>query len=360
MQKLGAFPDTRLRDLESNIRSVSTHARPEVGPASIDVPTGNEFYRLPGAMHPVHGENVRDLITRFGIRHSEHSPLEVGITYAVPLGEIKLPADVYGYYNPKSSVGRVDVHCRVIVDKVARYDTARPEGIHGGYEGFAWLLITPNSFVVMPPANIPLVQLRLFNGDTRIKQQQKLVQEWRKTPLAWSTSGEPYALSDFKMSDSDGTVLFTADLEGDDGVVGYRAKVTRGILHLGETYSHDVSDFFEPVRARNGEVLLAPGVFYLLRTNEVLCVPSHLAAELIAMDVRLFEGRSHYAGFIDPGFKDRVTLEVRCAGMLLRRKQPVARMQFERLTEPVQVDYRERPGHYNKGNTLLSKHFKRS
>ncbi len=358
--KIGALPDSELRKLRGAVDSVSTHVQPEVGPASIDVPCGDEFYRLPGVVLPVHGELVSDLIHRVGVSHSLSSPLEVGHTYAVPLGGVRLPHGIYGYYNPKSSLGRVDVHCRVIADKVSRYDTCRPERLSGGYDGRTWLLVTPNSFTIMPPANLPLVQLRLFNGDTRFKKDSDLRQEWRKNPLAYHGKdlSRAYALDDFKMSDSDGTILFTADLEGDDGVIGYRARPTREVLDLRRVYAYDGEDFFDPVRAKNGEVLLAPEVFYLLRTDQAVMVPAHLAAELIAMDERIFEGRSHYAGFVDPGFFDRITLEIRCRGMLLREGQPIARIQFERLISKAMVHYGKRDSHYHKGNTLLSKHFK--
>lgn len=359
IEGMGALPDKELRRLETAVRSVSTHARPEVGPASIDVPCGDEFYRLPGVILPSPGELVHELVGRLGVKHSLSSPLEVGHTYAVPLGEIRLPDNIYGYYNPKSSLGRVDVHCRVIVDKMSRYDTARPEGSDGGYEGFTWLLVTPNSFAIVPPCNLPLVQLRLFNGDTRFKQVE-LEKEWSKEPLAYHGDDLkiPFSLDDFAMSDNDGTVLFTADLKGDDGLIGYRAKVTREILDLRQNYAHDPDDFFEPVCSKNGEVLLAPNIFYLLRTAEAVNVPSNLAAEVIAMDERIFEGRSHYAGFLDPGFNDRITMEVRCYGILLRSRQAIARAQFEHLTSVAAADYKKRPGHYNKGNTFLSKHFK--
>ncbi|MBX4216038.1 2'-deoxycytidine 5'-triphosphate deaminase, partial [Candidatus Parcubacteria bacterium] len=171
----------------------------------------------------------------------------------------------------------------------------------------------------------------------------------------------PFSMDEFAMSDNDGTVLFTADLQGDEnGVVGYRAKVTREILDLNRVYAHDSDDFFDPVRSKSGEVLLAPNVFYLLRTAEVVNVPRHLAAEIIAMDERIFEGRSHYAGFADPAFRDQITMEVRCHGMLLRKGQAIARVQYERLSVPPAADYRTRPGHYNKGNTFLSKHFKKA
>ncbi|OGZ04433.1 MAG: hypothetical protein A2648_01685 [Candidatus Lloydbacteria bacterium RIFCSPHIGHO2_01_FULL_41_20] len=353
----GALPDHELRKRNIQVRSASLHKECGIGPASIDIPCGDEFYRLPGVMQPVKGELIGDLVHRWGRLHSNSAPLEVGITYAVPLGSVSLPDNLYGYYNPKSSSGRTDVQCRVIADSVARYDTVRPEGKYGGYHGATWLLITPNSFPIVPPDNTSLVQLRVFNRDTRF-DQKTLAREWKKSPLAYHGDNlkKPFRLEEFEMSDNDGTVLFTADLEGEDGLVGYCAKKTTEVLDLRLERQFKIEDFFTPVSSKNEELLFAPGQFYLLQTEQAVFVPSYLAAELVAMDERIFEGRSHYAGFIDPGFWARITLEIRCAGMLLRKGQPIARVRFERLTSNALVPYNAGVHHYKK-NTFASKHF---
>jgi dCTP deaminase len=353
----GALPDHELRNAGIKIKPASSHKVYEISPASIDIPCGEEFYRLPGVMLPGHDETVADIIHKWGRKHSNSSPLEVGVTYAVPLGEVELPEHLYAYFNPKSSSGRVDAHCRVVVDKVSRYDTARPEGKHGGYRGMMWLLITSNSFPIMPPDNTALVQMRVFSGDTRFKQQEQLQKEWRRIPLAYRGDlSEPLALADFTMSDNDGTLLFTANFSSDDGIVGYSARKTTDILDLRLENQFEIERFFVPERAKGGEFLFAPGQFYLWKTCEAVNVPSHLAAELVAMDERIFEGRTHFAGYIDPGFKERVTLEIRCEGMLLRQGQPVGRIQFERLTSAASVSYSSGNHHYRR-NTFTSKHF---
>mgnify|MGYP003394608164 CR=1 FL=1 len=66
---------------------------------------------------------------------------------------------------------------------------------------------------------------------------------------------------------------------------------------------HDSSLFFTPIpRPRDGKLKLRKGDFYIFYTKQCPRVPPMFTAELAPVDVRAGEYRSHYAGFIDPGW----------------------------------------------------------
>ena len=49
-------------------------------------------------------------------------------------------------------------------------------------------------------------------------------------------------------------------------------------------------------------IVLTPQRFYLLMSDEAVCIPPVLASEMTAYDPTSGELRTHYAGFFDPGF----------------------------------------------------------
>ena len=56
------------------------------------------------------------------------------------------------------------------------------------------------------------------------------------------------------------------------------------------------------MRATGGACILEPGVFSIFASRERVCIPPHLAAEMIPIDVEIGELRNNYAGFFDNGF----------------------------------------------------------
>jgi dCTP deaminase len=89
---------------------------------------------------------------------------------------------------------------------------------------------------------------------------------------------------------------------------------------------------------------------------------------MVPMDERSGEFRSHYAGFIDPGWgwgkgegKGRqLTLELRpFEDLVVRDNQPICKVRFERMIEVPDKIYDEVNSHYiNQTGPTLSKHFR--
>ena len=365
MKKLGALPDRMLHQmLEAGF--IKGSSPNHVGPASLDLCVSNEMYRVNGMFQPRIGENIRSLIDRLDTRrHKLGMPFERDVVYLVRLNEtLKLLSGVYGYCNPKSSTGRHDVHIRVLADGVPRYDAVTP----AGFEGELWAVIIARSYPVIISSGEPLSQLRLFNADTRLSEEEIEI-AFTQHRLLHTLSGENISYDDVKIRDNDGSIILTLDLKRD--IVGYKCSGEQRILDFSRgKNTHDSENFFEPIKVSGDCVRLRRGEFYILSTVEAVRVPPELACEVVPMDERSGEFRSHYAGFIDPGWgygkdgdgKGRpLTLEVRpFEDLVMFDKHPIAKIKFERMSEVPDKHYDSKAvsNYCQQDGPKLAKHFK--
>ena len=81
--------------------------------------------------------------------------------------EVRLPSDVHGRANPKSTTGRLDIFARVLTDSNPRFDDVAP-----GYKGQLFLEVMPRSFTIKVGAGLSLVQLRLMAGECVLPDAQ--------------------------------------------------------------------------------------------------------------------------------------------------------------------------------------------
>ncbi|MFN3653299.1 MAG: dCTP deaminase [Armatimonadota bacterium] len=107
----------------------------------------------------------------------------------------------------------------------------------------------------------------------------------------------------------------------------------------------DAADYTEVVEVPDGEAFfLHPGEFVLGHTKERVAVPDHLLGKV---DGRSSIGRLAIlihatAGFIDPGFKGTITLELSNVGKMpvaLHPNMRVCQMSFEQLSSPAERPY---------------------
>jgi dCTP deaminase len=257
--------------------------------------------------------------------------LETGCVYLVPLLEsLALPSDIFGLANPKSSTGRIDVFVRVICDGATSFDR-----VTSGYHGPLWAEICPRTFSVLARPGDRLTQLRLKKG----------------TPSGRAPIDLNLDLSHDSLGD----------------IIGYRARRHAPLLDLAKVGGHAPRDWFEPLYARDGRLVLDPGEFYILASQPGLAIPKHMAAEMVPTAEDLGEFRAHYAGFFDPGFGlsddqsvgTRGVLEVRGRDVpfVLEHGQPVARLVYEPLAAPPTHLYGDNGSHYQGQSLKLSKLF---
>ncbi len=355
----GVFPSQLLRTAIRNgvIRARPAIATEQVQPASLDLRLGRSAWRVRSSFLPGPEKTVRQKAA--GLRmHSidlgNGAVLEKGCVYIVRLLEtLQLPDDVRAFANPKSSAGRLDVFVRIVHDRGRRFDQ-----IPHGYKGPLYAEIAPRTFSIKVRTGSRLTQLRLLRGDTAVtKGELQSLTLHRTSPLL----EYPVNLNDAIMH---GGVSLGIDLEGQSRkpVVGWRARRHAHVVDI-DRRNYRVSDFWEPVTAVRGRLVLDPDDFYILSTLEDIIVPPEYAAELSAFDPLVGEFRTHYAGFFDPGFGwspgggsagSKAVLEVRSRDVpfMLEHGQLIGLLRYERMAATPDITYGPSIGSHYQGQKL--------
>lgn len=303
----------------------------QIQPASLDLRLGRRAWRVRASFLPGRrtvAERLQDVIMHPIDLNETGVVLEKGCVYIAELQErLRLPPGVQARANPKSSTGRVDVFVRLLTDRGLAFDD-----VAEGYDGPLYLEIAPQTFSVLVRPGTRLNQLRLKAGDPP------------------------------KLEVRDVGV----DLTGE--IAGFRGRRHAGVVDLDHVDGHDPRDFWEPLTARRGELLLDPGEFYILVSKQPTEIPVDQAAEMLPIDPSVGEFRVHYAGFFDPGFGvdeahgkgAKSVLEVRSheTPFLIEDGQTVARLVYEPMTERPARLYGEGGSHYQRQGLKLSKHFR--
>ena len=331
----GIWPDRALRDAARGgvVSGASALEAGQIQPASLDLRLGRKVWRLRASFLPGPGRRVADRLDGDVVMHALDldggAVLETGCVYLAELEEgLSLPAGVSAAANPKSSTGRLDVFTRVICDGCVAFDQI-PEG----YDGPLYVEIAPRTFSVLARPGDRLVQVRLRAG--------------AHAPLR--------------------SVTLSVDLEAVDAPVGWRAKRHAPLVDLSGVGAHAAPRFWEPIFAPDGRIVLDPGEFYILASQESVSVPLGEAAEMAPIAPEIGEFRAHYAGFFDPGFGvdsaggagSRAVLEVRGRDVpfILDHGQAVARLVYEPMAGPVETPYGAAGSNYQAQGLKLSKHF---
>lgn len=150
---------------------------PNLDQSSIDLSLSNEAFKMTnGSVKPPGESGYTWFIERenLGKRLESSSDgtfkLDAKETYVFKLKEKLRPnlaeGEFHGQATAKSTVGRVDVLARLIVDGMDSYEGFTPEGLRNG-SGEMYLEITPITFNVKVKPGNRLTQLRLFYGDPR-------------------------------------------------------------------------------------------------------------------------------------------------------------------------------------------------
>ena len=144
--------------------------------------------------------------------------LEPGIIYIIPLMEsLKLPSDVFGIANPKSSTGRLDIFTRLITESGDEF-----ERVKRGYNGKLYIEVLSQTFPIIIQAGMKLNQLRFGRGNIRPTGDITLRQ---------LDQDDPFIDPDEQAGQSsiDRGLRITVDLQGNGSdIVAYKAnKVLR-------------------------------------------------------------------------------------------------------------------------------------
>lgn len=357
MTATGVLPAQALRQLvaEGAIAAAPAVLPAQIQPASLDLRLGSVAYRVRASFLAGQGRPVADRLAEFEMHRMDLAAgavLEKGCVYVIPLMEsLRLPPGLSAVANAKSSTGRLDLLTRLITDGGTEFDRI-PEG----YDGPLYAEVCPRSFSVLVRAGQRLNQIRFRHGQAVLSDAE----------LAALHAREPLVNGRAVISEGLG---FSVDLRPKAGdLVGYRAKPHAGVIDLDRIGHYPAADFWEEIRTSEGRIILDPGAFYILVSQEAVTIPPDYAAEMAPYLAMVGEFRVHYAGFFDPGFGhaaaggagSRGVLEVRCheAPFVLEHGQVVGRLVYERMAERPDALYGEKIASNYQGQGLkLAKQF---
>jgi dCTP deaminase len=345
----------------------------QVQPASIDLRLGGKAYALVSSLLPEKGQKVIEILhtadmygsdlVKYTFDIKDGGILERGVVYLIPLmEELKLPKDVGGKANPKSTTGRLDMFTRVITDSSSRFDY-----IDHGYEGKLYLEVMPRSFTIRVKEGLSLSQLRLRSGKCYVDDEKLEKVHFKKRLLYIGDNHVPPS----KVKYSHG-IFMSVDLEGDGNeIIGYKAKKNSHVVDLTKRNFYNIADFWEPIfKNTKHTLILEPEEFYILASKEKIRIPVEYAADMAPYEAGSGELRTHYAGFFDPGFGygmegevkgTKAVLEVRAHDVpfMIAHGQTFCKLYFEKMAEVPEKVYGPKIGSsYQYQGITLSKQFR--
>ncbi len=372
----GVLSKSQLRRLcrDNYIENVEGCDDDDKGPidySALDLTLTGEGYRMiDGSVKPF-GDRYESqiksqgLLERLGPDGNGAYLLKGTYTYLFKLREKLRFKELYGQATAKSTIGRMDVLARLIVDGADYYEGFDPIALRRG-SGEMYIEITPMTFNVRVKEGIKLSQLRIFRG--RPEDSEIRGQEVYESLL----HGERGPKTDGSLS----VDLQAASIRGHE-VCAFWAN------RLAET--HEPIDLWQheegqkPIPCKYWSFLKSDGHrrvkieknhFYIIRSKEKITLPGSIAVYCRASDETIGEMRIHYAGFVHPFFGQEresgregtpLIFEVRGhdVNVSLKDGEKMAQLVFYRMSEPCEKKQASPAGKktYNEQTLELSKIF---
>lgn len=353
-----ALVDIDLKDLikNNNISSIDNYdLNNNVEPASLDIPLGSKAYLVKQKFLPF-SQKIDYIVDKLKLDEldlSQDCLLLKGKTYLIPCLYVNVPDNCFVKISPKSSIGRIDVMVRTIIDNVGLYDYIFP-----GVKGQLWLEVTPQSFNIRLKKGLSLNQLRFFEEDDN-HNLSNLNKELKEKDFLFDADSKP-----LKNNFYNKTSLFLGLNVEPNSLIGYEAVPTNNVIDLSEVNTLDSSKFFKEINTdKKGKLLLEKDKFYILYTKEKVSVPINFSVEMIPFSHLVGELRAHYAGFFDPGFGGKNgavgVLEIRPHETLtVYDGQPICQIEFFKNSKTPSIAYGDNGNNYqNQKGPRLSKYF---
>jgi len=348
----GALNDNQLRQMIS-MGFIENATGCSIDYSSFDLTlTGEGYLMVKGSVKPQGGGYEHYLNTHPGFAEALKFEadgtivLEPKKTYVFKLKE-RLSmglreSTIHGQATAKSSVGRVDVLARLIVDGMFSYE-GFDQSVWKRGNGSMFLEITPITFWVRVKVGKSLSQLRLFQG---------------KPEHSEITGPELYdavLLRDRTLPSDQCLRVDVSNLgTGERSAAAYRAKLeNKTPVNLwvdkdknGEPVNRpNPTDYWDFAPSEDGSFRVTQRNFYILRSKEKIVLRRGVCVYCRAIDETIGEMRIHYAGFVHPffGFPTKpgqlpgtpLIFEVRGhdVDVVLIDNEPLARLQFYRMSE---------------------------
>lgn len=289
--------------------------------------------------------------------------LETGHCYVFKIKEELLPyikqTKFFGQSTAKSTVGRVDLIARVIVDGMHEYENFIPDRISSGS---LYLEVSPITFNVKVKEGDSLSQLRFFYGeiDDSIIRNKDFIKSILNIESQTNLGTLSVNLSNVQLTGTnDYAAAFCA------------IKNVEDPLELWSKRKYSCKQFWENKVCSENDgmkcITIEEDRFYILRSKEKISLPGDVCIYCRAMDETLGEMRIHYAGFVHPYFginradgKEGAPLIFEVRGhnvkVLLTDEEILARLYIYRMSETAPSLPKSTP--YSNQDLTLSNLFK--
>lgn len=317
----------------------------DIDGSSLDLHISNEIWEFNYTEKLHKGITVGELIKR-AQKYNLSKKLIKNHIYIIKLkekidfGKYNGKYGFYGVTSGRSSIGRLDVLTRLVVDNSPKYDEIPPD-----YRGDLFLEVIPLSFNIKLRENFRLNQLRVFHGHPNLS----LVDDnelKNYAPMLYKDKGDPilhnYNILRVNLNEDNTTI---------DNPISYCAKKSDPL-----TLDLTIKPKLEPKlywnkekkeKAEDDFLRMRKGNFYILRSYERMLLPNDIAVTCIAYTENLGELRIHYAGFAHPNFGHHdssdisknigapLIFEARCHSfdVKIRHKEQFARIEYYKMSK---------------------------
>lgn len=342
---IGVYPDKGIEKLiqEGIISSENKIEENQIQPSSLDLRLGDIGFCIPYESFPLKNnskklEDYFKSISHYELDFGKNNFLHHGKIYAIKLQErLSLPEGLKAKSNPKSSIGRTDIHVKLITENGVSFDK-----VSQNYKGDLWLQIISGSFDIKVSPGLSLNQIRFSDISANESDNNELKSIHRKWGILYdyfnSNNFKKVGMKSIEKYIKDRKISIGINISENlpKGIVGYIAK--KNIPHPVDLSKrdHSIEEYFDIIPFSKKGIIINPSDFCILSSYEIVNIPKGYCAEVVDIDTSSGEFRTHYAGFFDPGFKAQAVLEVRNFGIapiLLRHKQRIANLEFSQLEE---------------------------
>jgi dCTP deaminase len=343
-----------------------------IQPSSFDSIIGDEMFILDtegGLFRPQENQSVYKTLLKLPKRRRQQVNIsggfevKKGYSYLLRLEEKIKREELVRFIlsSPKSSIGRLFPNTRLLADYNAGFDEIHNFPKSQDYLDL-WLLFQPLAFNAIISPGLSLNQLRFFSGPGAKLSPQEILEEWKNNPLLWLKNPNG-GLNPVTTPTITNALQIHLDLEGGEtgSIVALKARKNPPPIDLRKSKESLAEEYFEPLKAKKGELTLKVGEHYLLASKEVLKIPPHLSAELGAYSHLGLSGPLHRAGFVDNGFIGDLVFEVtsqESTNISLRHNTPIGELNIFRTVIPDKV-YSEGLGshYYQQKGPKIAKYF---
>lgn len=343
--------------------------------SSIDLPLGGEYWEMKGSCRTGTEYKVADLIRKYSLHPSEPKALGRKTVTLMKNHVYLFKADceldltgtsVQGKATGRSSIGRLDVLVRLLVDESNTFDLVQKDKKHELY-----IEVTPISFNLEVKKGTVLSQLRLFKGreqDISLTLEELSHEEDNNYPVV-NEKGEPIK-TPCEEQPNEIWFPFRLDLSPDKkvGCSAFAAKNSDKLppINPDKKRYYDPRKYWKPIKWKDNAILLETDRLYIMRSKERLRIPGHLALECKSYTTQMGEWRIEYAGFAHPYFGylrkepkgTPIIFEVRGHNVptILTDGIPLGNVRFLRMSKPAEKPQKKPT--YEEQELLLSKCFK--